>query len=290
MPGRASRRPSRRAARRSRTSSRRRASARPAARASSPIAVPAADATVVSAAPGRGRDRAGQAEHARVRLRARGSQRALRPRAQSVGPARSPRRRRLVLGLGRRRRGGPGARSAGLRHRRLDPHPGVALRHHRPQADLRASEPGRACCRSSWSMDHAGPMARTRRGLRADAAARWRATTRPTPRTSVLPVPDYTAALTGDVKRPARRTRSARFFLDVGRARGARGRRAGGAALEQAGARVDEVDADHTWHVARRRPPPSWPRRRSPITPSGCARVRPTTSPTCASGCGWACS
>ena len=32
---------------------------------------------------------------------------------------------------------------AGLGHRRLDPHPGLAVRDHRPQADLRAGEPCR---------------------------------------------------------------------------------------------------------------------------------------------------
>ena len=51
----------------------------------------------------------------------------------------------------------------------------------------------------AWSMDHCGPMARTARdcALMLGAMAGYDPAD---PSTSVLPVPDYTAALTGDVK------------------------------------------------------------------------------------------
>ena len=51
----------------------------------------------------------------------------------------------------------------------------------------------------AWSMDHVGPMTRTARdsALMLGAIAGYDPAD---PTTSVLPVPDYTTALTGDVK------------------------------------------------------------------------------------------
>ncbi len=100
----------------------------------------------------------------------------------------------------------------------------------------------------SWSMDHAGPMARTVE----DCALMLRAMAGydpADPTTSVLPVPDYAAALTGDVKglrvgllRP--------HFTDaaVPEVRAAVERAA--TTLAQAGAVVDEVRLEQIPHVA----------------------------------------
>ena len=115
---------------------------------------------------GRGADR--QDAHARVRVgqrHAAGPQ-SLGPRAHSVGIE-----RRL------RRRGGGGACAGGhgLRHRRLDPHPGGVLRHRRAQADVRPREPRRhraaqLVARSCGPADaHRG-----RRGAHAQRARRLR--------------------------------------------------------------------------------------------------------------------
>ena len=131
--------------------------------------VPAADATVVQRLAAGRRDLPGQAQHGRVRLRSRGAQPALRTRSQPVGPRRSSHGRRLVVGLRRRRRGGAGARVAGLGHRRLDPYPVVSLRHHRPQADLWTGEP---CRRAPARLVDGSrrPDDALGRRLRADAA------------------------------------------------------------------------------------------------------------------------
>ena len=50
------------------------------------------------------------------------------------------------------------------------------------------------------SLDHPGPMARTRARRGDPAAARWPGTTRATSTSAPLPVPDYEAALTGDIR------------------------------------------------------------------------------------------
>ena len=59
-------------------------------------------------------------------------------------------------------------RGAGLRHRRLDPHPGVSLRDHRPQADLWAGEPRRRAAARLVDGSR-GPDDALGRRLRADA-------------------------------------------------------------------------------------------------------------------------
>ena len=138
----------------------------------------------------------------------------------------------------------------------------------------------------AWSMDHVGPMTRSARdcALMLSAIAGYDPAD---PTTSVLPVPDYGAALTGDVKGlrvgllRAHFTDAAasdvRAAVEADREAARAGRRGRG--------RGESDPGD-----ARRRPPPrrSWRRRRSPITRRGCARGRRTTSPTCASASGWA--
>ena len=76
-----------------------------------------------------------QDPHPRVRLRHRDAD-----HGQSLEPRSHP--GRLERRLGRQRRGPRLLHGAGLGHRRLDPHPGRALRHGRPQADLRAGQQG----------------------------------------------------------------------------------------------------------------------------------------------------
>jgi aspartyl-tRNA(Asn)/glutamyl-tRNA(Gln) amidotransferase subunit A len=100
----------------------------------------------------------------------------------------------------------------------------------------------------SWSMDHAGPMARSA----ADCAALLgvMAGYDPgDPSTSVLPVAPYATALSGDVK--GLRVGLLRgFFLDAATpdVRGAVEQAA--KALGAAGAVVDELDLEHVSHVA----------------------------------------
>src|SRR5437660_1131595 len=80
---------------------------------------------------------------------------------------------RLLVGLGRRRRGGHGSGRARLGHGRLDPRPGIALRHRRAHADLRAGEPRRR----HHQLVHVRSLraARSyRRGLRAGAGGAGR--------------------------------------------------------------------------------------------------------------------
>ena len=69
--------------------------------------------------------------------------------------------RRLVRRLGRGGGGRPGADHAGLRHQRLDPRAGVAVRHLRPEAHLRPPAAHRLATRSVASLDHLGPFARS---------------------------------------------------------------------------------------------------------------------------------
>ena len=131
---------------------------------------------------GRGRHGAArQARDARIRLR----RAVLRP-ALAAGAQPLEHRafhRRLVLRHRRGGRRGPDPGRHRLRHRRLDPRPGGAVRHRRHQADLWPVQPrGRPA---------AGLHARPRRadgvdggGLRAPAAGAWPATiptTRPAP-------------------------------------------------------------------------------------------------------------
>ncbi|MBI4246771.1 MAG: amidase [Candidatus Rokubacteria bacterium] len=100
----------------------------------------------------------------------------------------------------------------------------------------------------AWSMDHAGPMARTA----ADCALLLRCLAGhdpADPSTSTLPVPDYTAGLTGEIK-GLRVGLLRKFFLsgagpDVRDAVEQAAR-----LLERLGAIVDEVDLDTIGHVA----------------------------------------
>jgi aspartyl-tRNA(Asn)/glutamyl-tRNA(Gln) amidotransferase subunit A len=95
----------------------------------------------------------------------------------------------------------------------------------------------------SWSMDHAGPMARSA----SDCALLLGAMAGYDPAdatTSVLPVPEYTAALTGEVQglrvglvRP--------FFLESAAPEVRAAVEQAARTLEQAGARVDEVALPH---------------------------------------------
>jgi aspartyl-tRNA(Asn)/glutamyl-tRNA(Gln) amidotransferase subunit A len=100
----------------------------------------------------------------------------------------------------------------------------------------------------SWSMDHAGPMTRSAR----DAALALRVLAGYDPAdstTSVLPVPDYEAALTGDVK--GLRVGVLRAsFLDASAPDVRAGVEAAIKTLEGLGARVDEVTLEHVGAVA----------------------------------------
>jgi len=100
----------------------------------------------------------------------------------------------------------------------------------------------------SWSLDHAGPMTRSAR----DAALLLRAMAGYDPAdatTSVLPVPDYAAALSGDVK-GLRVGLLGAFFVE-GAAPDVRASVEGAAkTLEALGAKVDEVRLEHMAEVA----------------------------------------
>ncbi len=100
----------------------------------------------------------------------------------------------------------------------------------------------------AWSMDHAGPMARTVRdlALMLGAMAGYDAAD---PTTSVLPVPDYAAALTGDVK-GLRVGLLHAHFTDVAAPEVRAAVEAAAKQLEQAGAVVDEVNLAEVVHVA----------------------------------------
>src|SRR5436190_1685155 len=100
----------------------------------------------------------------------------------------------------------------------------------------------------AWSMDHAGPMAR----MVADCALMLRAMAGydpADPTTSVLPVPDYMVALTGDVK-GLRVGLLRAHFTDVAAPEVRDAVLAAVKTLERAGAVVDEVSLAHVAHVA----------------------------------------
>ena len=92
------------------------------------------DAVCVVEAARRRRHRAGQALDPRVRHRRAEPRPALAAGTQSLEHRSSS--RRLVVGLGLRRRGRPVPDGAGHRHRRQRAQPGELLRHRRPEADL----------------------------------------------------------------------------------------------------------------------------------------------------------
>ena len=100
----------------------------------------------------------------------------------------------------------------------------------------------------AWSMDHVGPMTRTARdcALMLNAIAGYDPAD---PTTSVLPVPDYAAALTGDVK-GLRVGLLRAHFTDVAAPEVRQAVEAAAKQLEQAGAVVDEVNLAQVTHVA----------------------------------------
>jgi aspartyl-tRNA(Asn)/glutamyl-tRNA(Gln) amidotransferase subunit A len=100
----------------------------------------------------------------------------------------------------------------------------------------------------AWSMDHVGPMCRTA----ADCAVMLRAMSGYDPRdpsTSVLPVPDYTTALTGDVK-GLRVGLLKAFFLEAAAPEVRAAVERAAAQLREMGAVVDEVDLQTVAEVA----------------------------------------
>ena len=100
----------------------------------------------------------------------------------------------------------------------------------------------------SWSMDHVGPMTRTvaDSALVLGAMAGYDPAD---PTSSVLPVPDYAAALTGDV-RGLRVGLLRAFFLESAPPEVRTAVEAAARALEKAGAVVDEVALPGVGHVA----------------------------------------
>jgi aspartyl-tRNA(Asn)/glutamyl-tRNA(Gln) amidotransferase subunit A len=100
----------------------------------------------------------------------------------------------------------------------------------------------------SWSMDHAGPM--TRSAMDAALVLRVLAGYDPAdPTTSVLPVPDYAAALNGDVK--GLRVGVLRSgFVDAAAPEVRDAVERAIKTLENLGARVDEVTLEHVGSVA----------------------------------------
>src|SRR5262244_236283 len=99
----------------------------------------------------------------------------------------------------------------------------------------------------AWSMDHVGPMTRTARdsALMLGAIAGYDPAD---PTTSVLPVPDYTTALTGHVK-GLRIGLLRAHFTDVAAPEVRAAVEAAARHLEGAGAVVDEVNLTHVQHV-----------------------------------------
>jgi len=100
----------------------------------------------------------------------------------------------------------------------------------------------------AWSMDHVGPMTRTARdcALILHVIAGYDPAD---PTTSVLPVPDYTAALTGDMK-GLRVGLLRAHFTDVAAPDVRASVEAAAKQLERAGAIVDEVNLAQVIHVA----------------------------------------
>jgi aspartyl-tRNA(Asn)/glutamyl-tRNA(Gln) amidotransferase subunit A len=100
----------------------------------------------------------------------------------------------------------------------------------------------------SWSMDHVGPM--TRSAVDCALALTAMAGYDPSdPTSSVLPVPDYAAALTGDV-RGLRVGVLREFFLDAATAEVRAAVEAAARTLEKAGAVVDEVALPSVRHAS----------------------------------------
>jgi aspartyl-tRNA(Asn)/glutamyl-tRNA(Gln) amidotransferase subunit A len=99
----------------------------------------------------------------------------------------------------------------------------------------------------AWSMDHVGPMTRSARdcALMLSVIAGYDPGD---PTTSVLPVPDYGAALTGDVK-GLRVGLLRAHFTDAAAADVRAAVEASARQLEQAGAVVDEVNLTQVVHV-----------------------------------------
>jgi aspartyl-tRNA(Asn)/glutamyl-tRNA(Gln) amidotransferase subunit A len=100
----------------------------------------------------------------------------------------------------------------------------------------------------AWSMDHVGPMTRSARdcALMLAAIAGYDPAD---PTSSVLPVPDYGAALTGDVK-GLRVGLLRAHFTDAAAPEVRTALEAAAKQLEQAGAVLDEVDLTQVTHVA----------------------------------------
>ena len=100
----------------------------------------------------------------------------------------------------------------------------------------------------AWSMDHVGPMTRSGRdcALMLGAIAGYDPAD---PTSSILPVPDYGAALTGDVK-GLRVGLLRAHFTDVAAAEVKAAVEAAARELERAGAVVDEVNLTQVTHVA----------------------------------------
>jgi aspartyl-tRNA(Asn)/glutamyl-tRNA(Gln) amidotransferase subunit A len=100
----------------------------------------------------------------------------------------------------------------------------------------------------AWSMDHVGPMTRSARdcALMLSVIAGYDPAD---PTTSVLPVPDYGAALTGDVK-GLRVGLLRAHFTDPAAADVRAAVEASAKQLERAGAVVDEVNLTQVIHVA----------------------------------------
>ena len=145
------------------------------------------------------RHRARQAQHARVRVRAGGAQPALRHAVEPVGRQHPPDLRRARR-RARARRWPPAsarARSAPTRAAPSASRPSLCGISGIKPTYGRVSRAG--VLPLAWSLDHVGPMCRTA----ADCALMLGAMAGYDPRdptTSVLPVPDYMAALTGAVK------------------------------------------------------------------------------------------
>src|SRR5262244_635019 len=100
----------------------------------------------------------------------------------------------------------------------------------------------------AWSMDHVGPMTRSARdcALMLGAIAGYDPAD---PTTSVLPVPDYGAALTGDVK-GLRIGLLRSFFMEGSAPEIAAGVESAARALQGLGAIVDDVRLESVGHVA----------------------------------------
>ena len=167
----------------------------------------------------RGRRRAGRrAQHGRVRLRL---HRRERPRRRLPQPARSrPDERRLLVGLRRRHRRRARAGLARLRHQRLDPRAGLALRRLRPEADLRPARPRPAPSPSSTASTISGRSP----APRADLALAYDALQGPDPADHACAARPAEPALPELAARRRRAARSASlggWFRDERRRRGA---------------------------------------------------------------------